>query len=106
MKERMKVRNLSGNPLSRSKREFILHQAEHYLGMKNDHPIFVTGYVSDGFYELEATSPVREGYSTSEIITELNRERDFPGYREKNWFVCQLSRSFKTILVLSIHHEG
>ena len=96
------VRNLSGAPLSQYDREFIANETMMYL-VGGDHPVFVVGYVSDGFYELEARSPVREGYTPQEVVEELNEERTFEGYTNKVWFVCQLSPSRRTISVKEVH---
>ena len=99
------VRNLSGGSLSRTEREFIVNEVNWYLGMKNDHRLLVTGHISNGMYSLEATRPVKEGYTPQEIIEELNEERSFPGYTDKVWYVCQLSPSRRTISVKEVRRQ-
>lgn len=101
----LQVRNLSGDSLSRTEREFIVNEVNWYLGMKNDHRLLVTGHISNGMYSLEATRSVKEGYTPQEIIEELNEERTFEGYTDKVWFVCQLSPSQRTISVKEVHRE-
>lgn len=98
------VRNLSNNPLSQYDREFIANETVAYL-VGGDHPIYVIGYVTDGWYEIEARSPVREGYTAAEVVAELSKERTFEGYTDKVWFVCQISSSRKTVSVKEVHRE-
>lgn len=98
------VRNLSKDKLSATDREFIVNETMMYL-VGGDHPVFVVGYVTDGWYELEARSPVREGYTAAEVVAELNEDRTFEGCTHKVWFVCQLSSSRKTVSVKEVHRE-
>ena len=96
------VRNLSGVFLTVFEREFIANEVVVYLAKKNDCLTVVISQVSDGFYELDAIRPVKEGYTVEEIIRELDRDLTFEGYTNQVWYVCQLSKSFRTVMVKEV----
>lgn len=98
----MNVRNLSGTVLNVSDRNFIASEVESYLAMKNDCPLLVISQVSNGTYELEGTRAVKEGYTVEEMVQDLKEDLCFPDYVDQVWFVCQLSKSLKTIMVKEI----
>ena len=95
----MNVRNLSGSNLDKYNRSFIAEEVESYLAMKNDCPLLIISQVSNSWYELQATRPVKEGYTVEEIIRDLDEQLTFEGYGHQVWFVCRLSKSLKTIMV-------
>ena len=99
------VRNLSGAPLSGFEREFIASEVQTYLAKKNDCPLLVISQVSDGFYELDAIRPIKEGYTVEEIVRELDRDLTFDGYTDQVWYVCQLSKSFRTVMVKEVRRQ-
>lgn len=98
----MNVRNLSGIALSNYDRSFITSEVESYLAMKNDCKLLVISQVSNGFYEHDGVRPVREGYTIEEMILDLEEDLRFEGYANQIWFVCQLSKSLKTIMVKEV----
>jgi len=101
------VRNLSGVTISGWERSFIASEVESYLAMKNDCPLLVISQVSDGSYELDGIRAVKEGYTIEEMILDLEEDLRFEGYANQIWFVCQLSKSLKTIMVKEvIRYEG
>ena len=100
----MIVRNLSGTPINQWDRSTIQDAVEHYLGMKNDHlDLVVTSLWGDVHDEVKSR-PVKEGYTTQEIIADLEGDED---YSNQVWWVCRLSPSFKTVMVKEvIHYKG
>ena len=102
---RPKVRNLSGVAIDGWERSFIANEVESYLAMKNDCPILVISQVWDGTYELDGVRAVKEGYTVEEMILDLEKDLRFEGYSNQIWFVCQLSKSLKTIMVKEVRRQ-
>ena len=101
------VRNLSGVTITNWERSFIANEVESYLAMKNDCPLLVISQVCNGMYELDGIRAVKEGYTIEEMILDLEEDLRFEGYSNQIWFVCQLSKSLKTIMVKEvIRYEG
>ena len=103
----MNVRNLSGVTMYKWERSFIVNEVESYLAMKNDCPLLVISQISDDSYELDGIRAVKEGYTIEEMVLDLEEDLRFEGYANQIWFVCQLSKSLKTIMVKEvIRYEG
>ena len=98
----LNVRNISKKKLAGSERDFIRNEVAIYLARRNDCPFVVISEISDGWYEQEAIRPVREGYTVDEVVNDLGQELIFDGYTNQVWYVCQLSKSLKTITVLEV----
>lgn len=98
----MNVRNLSGTVLNVSDRNFIAGEVKSYLEEKNDCPTIVISQVCNGMYELEGTRAVKDGYTIEEMVQDLKEDLCFPDYVNQVWFVCQLSKSLKTIMVKEV----
>lgn len=102
MSATLNVRNLSGVTIDKYDRSFITSEVESYLAMKNDCKLLVISQVWNGTYEHDGVRPVKEGYTVEEMILDLEEDLRFEGYANQVWYVCQLSKSLKTIMVKEV----